>query len=245
MSQLNLFETGNNLPLPDQSQLPEIRIEPSWKLAMKDEFEQEYFKALKNFLLTEKQDKRIIYPPGQKIFAAFDYTPFDKVKVIIIGQDPYHGAGQANGLCFSVSDGVPHPPSLQNIFKELQADLNITVPRSGSLEPWARQGVLLLNAILTVRANEPASHRNRGWEQFTDEVIRTLSAKKNGLVFILWGNFARSKKIMIDTTKHFVLEAAHPSPFSAHSGFFGCKHFSRTNEILIREGLSPIDWKLI
>lgn len=244
MSQLHLFDSGAELHGSGNDPFPSVKMEPSWKLALLDEFEQDYFKSLIAFLKNEKQNNQVIYPNGSHIFAAFDYTPFDKVKVVIIGQDPYHGSGQANGLCFSVNSGVQQPPSLQNIFKEIKDDLGFDVPKSGNLEKWSRQGVLLLNAILTVRANQPASHRNQGWEKFTDEVIRVLSAKKTGLVFLLWGNFARSKKNMIDTTKHYVLEAAHPSPFSAYNGFFGCKHFSRTNEILIRDGQTPIDWSL-
>lgn len=222
----------------------EIQIEPTWKSALNEEFEKDYFNNLRSFLKTEKQNGQVIYPPGNKIFAAFSNTPFDKVKVVIIGQDPYHGPGQANGLCFSVSDGIRQPPSLQNIFKEINVDLGMEIPVSGNLEPWTKQGVLLLNAILTVRANTPASHQNKGWEQFTDEAIRTLSAKRSGIVFILWGKYAQQKEVLIDTFKHYILKAPHPSPFSAHTGFMGCKHFSQTNELLMQQKLEPIDWSI-
>ncbi|HET7819189.1 MAG TPA: uracil-DNA glycosylase [Bacteroidia bacterium] len=218
-------------------------IEESWKTALKEEFNSEYFKTLKAFLIQERS-KNIIYPPASKIFNAFNLTPLDKVKVVIIGQDPYHGAGQANGLCFSVSEGIPQPPSLQNIFKEINSDLGFPIPKSGNLEPWAKQGVLLLNATLTVRANQAGSHQKMGWEYFTDAVIKYLSDKKIGLVFLLWGKFAQAKEILIDKTKHHILKAAHPSPFSVHSGFFGCKHFSKTNEFLKQQGLEEIDWRI-
>lgn len=220
-----------------------VAIEDSWYNLLQDEFEKDYFIQLKSFLKTEKE-KYTIYPPGNKIFSAFNHTPVNKVKVVIIGQDPYHGEGQANGLCFSVSDGIKHPPSLVNIFKELNNDLNIPMPKSGNLEKWANQGVLLLNAILTVRANQPGSHQKQGWEEFTDTVIKKLSEHKDGLIFLLWGKFAQEKAALIDNTKHFILKAAHPSPFSAYNGFFGCKHFSKTNEILVNRGLKPIDWNL-
>ncbi len=218
-------------------------IEESWKKYLKAEFEAHYFAQLKDFLLDEKSKYRI-FPPGAKIFNAFNSTPFDKVKVVIIGQDPYHGVGQANGLCFSVSDGIKQPPSLQNIFKELNQDLNIPMPQSGNLEPWAKQGVLLLNTTLTVRESMAASHQGKGWEQFTDAVIRAISEYKEGVVFLLWGKFAQSKIPLIDTHKHFILQAAHPSPFSAYNGFFGCRHFSKTNAILVENGSTPIDWKI-
>lgn len=218
-------------------------IDESWKKVLTEEFQSDYFKSLKEFLITERK-KYIIYPPASKIFSSFNYTPFDKVKVVIIGQDPYHGDGQANGLCFSVNDGVPQPPSLQNIFKELNSDLNLPVPKTGNLESWAKQGVLLLNATLTVRANQPGSHQKQGWEQFTDSAIKILSDKKKGLVFLLWGKFAQAKEILIDTSKHHILKAPHPSPFSVHSGFFGCKHFSKTNALLKQEGLKEINWKI-
>ncbi|MBL0343160.1 MAG: uracil-DNA glycosylase [Bacteroidetes bacterium] len=203
-----------------------------------------YFKELKQFLLDEKAGGQLIYPQGSHIFNAFNHTPFDKVKVVIIGQDPYHGAGQANGLCFSVSEGISQPPSLKNIFKELNADLGLDFPDSGNLEQWADQGVLLLNATLTVRAGQPGSHQNRGWEQFTNAVIRSISEQKSGVIFLLWGKFAQAKEAIIDTGKHFLLKAAHPSPFSAYNGFFGCRHFSKVNEILIQSKRSPINWRL-
>ena len=218
-------------------------IEESWKESLLKEFQSAYFTELKKFLVEEKQ-KFVVYPPGKYIFSAFNHTPFDKIKVVVIGQDPYHGAGQANGLCFSVSPGIRQPPSLQNIFKEVQNDMGFPIAKSGNLEPWADQGVLLLNATLTVRANQAGSHQNKGWEQFTDAVIKELSAKKEGLIFILWGRYAQAKEIIIDTSKHHILKAAHPSPFSAYNGFFGCKHFSRTNEILKMKGLQEIDWKI-
>ena len=218
-------------------------IEESWKTALKEEFNSEYLKTLKAFLI-EERSKNIVYPPASKIFNAFNLTPLDKVKVVIIGQDPYHGAGQANGLCFSVSEGIPQPPSLQNIFKEINSDLGFPIPKSGNLEPWAKQGVLLLNATLTVRANQAGSHQKMGWEYFTDAVIKYLSDKKKGLVFLLWGKFAQAKEILIDKTKHHILKAAHPSPFSVHSGFFGCKHFSKTNEFLIQQGLEEVEWRI-
>ncbi|MBI9038830.1 MAG: uracil-DNA glycosylase [Bacteroidales bacterium] len=218
-------------------------IEESWKNILKDQFNSDYFFDLKKFLIEEKK-KYNIYPPGSSMFSAFDLTPFNNVKVIIIGQDPYHGAGQAHGLCFSVPEGVKNPPSLKNIFKELYNDLRIPPSENGNLENWAMQGVLLLNATLSVRANQAGSHQNKGWEIFTDSVIKTLSEKKTGLVFILWGNYAKAKEKIIDSNKHYVLKAAHPSPFSAYSGFFGCKHFSKTNEILKNSGLQEIDWRL-
>lgn len=222
----------------------EVKIEPSWKEVLKDEFVKDYFLHLTTFLKAEIATKKIIYPPGSLIFNAFEKTPFDKVKVVIIGQDPYHNPGQAHGLSFSVPDGVPPPPSLKNIFKELHDDLGIAIPRSGNLEKWAEQGVLLLNASLTVRENEPGSHARVGWITFTNEVIRKISDQKSGIVFLLWGNFAQEKQELIDEGKHFVLKAAHPSPLSAHRGFLGCKHFSTTNQLLMQEGITPIDWKL-
>lgn len=217
------------------------KIEESWKKVLIDEFNKPYFLALKEFLVEEKQ-KYTVYPAGANIFNAFACTPFDQVKVVIIGQDPYHGPGQAHGLSFSVQDGIQKPPSLQNIFKELHEDVGKEIPESGNLESWARQGVMLLNATLTVRANQPGSHQKHGWEQFTDSVIKTLSDKKSGLVFLLWGRFAQDKAALIDSSKHYILKAAHPSPFSAYNGFFGCKHFSKTNEILQSQGKTPINW---
>lgn len=222
----------------------DVKIEPSWKAVMEEEFQQPYFAQIANHLKTEKQMGKTIYPPGRLIFNAFEQTPFDRVKVVLLGQDPYHGPGQAHGLCFSVPAGVAFPPSLVNIFRELHDDLGVPVPRSGDLSPWARQGVLLLNAILTVRAGEPASHSKIGWERFTDAVIRKISELKSGVVFLLWGRFAQSKEVLIDTSKHHVLKAAHPSPYSAERGFFGCRHFSKTNAILMQQKQSPIDWRL-
>ncbi len=219
------------------------KINQSWKEILSSEFQSEYFKNLKEFLVEEKK-KFTIYPPGSRIFAAFDYTPFDNIKVVIIGQDPYHGAGQANGLCFSVNDNIKKPPSLVNIFKELNKDLDILIPKNGNLEKWAKQGVLLINATLTVRAHQPGSHQKKGWEQFTNSIIKKISDKKSDLVFLLWGRFAQEKEELIDTSKHFVLKAPHPSPFSANRGFLGCKHFSKTNEILKSKNKKEIDWSL-
>lgn len=219
-----------------------VNISKSWLEPLDKEFKAPYFTELKSFLVQEKK-QYVIYPPGSKIFAAFDHTPFDNIKVVIIGQDPYHGPGQANGLCFSVSPGIRKPPSLENIFKELKDDLGIPVPDSGNLEPWADQGVLLLNATLTVRANQAGSHQRKGWEIFTDAVIKEISERKKGVVFLLWGKYAHSKEELIDKEKHFILKAAHPSPL-ARGAFFGCKHFSKTNEILKSQGIGPIDWRI-
>ncbi|MBM3404420.1 MAG: uracil-DNA glycosylase [Bacteroidetes bacterium] len=218
-------------------------IEVGWKDLLTDEFNAEYFLFLKEFLLEEKK-KFPVYPPGTLIFNAFNLTPFPEVKVIILGQDPYHGHGQAHGLCFSVPAGISKPPSLVNIFKEIQDDLGIPPPTHGNLEKWARQGVLLLNATLTVRANIAGSHQNKGWERFTDSVIRHLSGQREKLIFVLWGNFAIAKESLIDKQKHYILKAAHPSPLSASKGFFGCRHFSKINEILRSNNLQEIDWKL-
>ena len=222
----------------------DVKIEDSWKKVLKDEFTKDFFLQIVTFIKTEKAAGKIIYPPGSLLFNAFDKTPFDKVKVVLLGQDPYHNPGQAHGLSFSVPKGIQKPPSLQNIFKELKSDLGMEIPADGNLEKWASQGVLLLNASLTVRQNEPGSHSKIGWLQFTDAVIKKISAEKKGVVFLLWGRFAQDKQPLIDETKHHVLKAAHPSPFSADKGFFGCKHFSKTNEFLMQEGLQPIDWKL-
>ncbi len=223
----------------------DVQMEESWKQELKQEFTKAYFQQIVAFLKTEKIQGKIIYPPGSLIFNAFTQTPFHQVKVVIIGQDPYHGQGQAHGLCFSVQDGIQPPPSLINIYKEIQSDLGIGMPaRHGNLSKWAQQGVLLLNAFLTVRANEPASHSKIGWEEFTNTVIKKISDEKKGVVFLLWGKFAQEKQSLIDETKHHVLKAAHPSPFSADKGFFGCKHFSKTNELLLSEGSDPVDWKL-
>ncbi len=218
-------------------------IHPGWKTVLSDQFEAPYFMELKNFLISEKQ-KHLVYPPGNLIFNAFDQTPFDEVKVVVIGQDPYHGPGQAHGLCFSVPDGVKPPPSLVNIFKEINSDLGISVPEHGNLEAWAKQGVLLINATLTVRANMAGSHQGKGWEIFTDAVIKAISDKKEGVVFLLWGKYAQAKSPLIDAHKHLILKSAHPSPFSAYAGFMGCGHFSKTNNYLKSIGKKEIDWKL-
>ena len=224
----------------------DVKIEPSWKEALKNEFSKPYFLEIVTFLKIEKNNGKTIYPPGPLIFNAFNQTPFDKVKVVILGQDPYHNPGQAHGLSFSVPNGIKPPPSLVNIYKEIQKDVDIPMPAGyGNLTKWAEQGVLLLNAILTVRANEPASHAKNGWMNFTDAVITKISDEKKGVIFLLWGKFAHEKQLLIDETKHFVLKAAHPSPFSADKGFFGCKHFSKTNELLTNQGLTPINWKLL
>ena len=220
-----------------------VRIEESWKEALAGEFEKDYFRELVSELHREKAAGTVIYPPGPLIFNAFDKTPLPSLKVVILGQDPYHNPGEAMGLSLSVPDGVRIPPSLRNIFKEIESDLGIRMSGSSNLEPWARQGVLLLNSILTVRAGAAASHRSLGWEYFTDAVIRCISERCEGIVFLLWGRYARSKAVLIDSSRHHVLEAAHPSPL-AGGAFFGCRHFSRTNELLIAEGRSPIDWKL-
>ena len=222
----------------------DVKIEASWKEILGQEFSKPYFLQLVSFLKIERASGKIIYPPGQLIFNAFNTTPFDKVKVLILGQDPYHGPGQAHGLCFSVPRGITPPPSLVNIFKELQSDIGLIPPSHGNLTHWAEQGVMLLNASLTVRANEPMSHANIGWAEFTNTVISKISLLKKNVVFILWGMFAQEKQALIDETKHYLLKAAHPSPFSADKGFFGCRHFSRTNEWLTKHGLDPIDWKL-
>ncbi|MGZ5243125.1 MAG: uracil-DNA glycosylase [Bacteroidia bacterium] len=226
----------------------DLKIEPklhhSWKKALEEEFGKAYFAELKKFLEKENAAGQTVYPLEVNIFTAFNLTPFDEVKVVLLGQDPYHGPKQAHGLSFSVLDGITPPPSLKNIFKELQADLGVEIPKSGDLTKWAKEGVFLLNAILTVRAQKPASHQKKGWEDFTDAVIKTLSDKREGLVYILWGKFAQSKEVLIDTKKHYVLKAAHPSPFSADKGFFGSKPFSKTNKILEKLGKEPIDWDL-
>ncbi|HUI32247.1 MAG: uracil-DNA glycosylase [Dysgonamonadaceae bacterium] len=218
-----------------------VKIEESWKNILKDEFEKPYFKLLTQFIREEYSSQQI-YPPAKLIFNAFDQCPFDQVKVVIIGQDPYHNPGQANGLCFSVNDGVQIPPSLFNIYKEIKDDLGKNIPKSGNLERWSKQGVLLLNATLTVRAHQAGSHQGKGWEQFTDTVIDKLSNKRENLVFILWGSFAQRKGENIDANRHLILKSPHPSPLSAHRGFFGNQHFSRSNDYLIRHGREPIDW---
>jgi uracil-DNA glycosylase len=223
----------------------DVKIDPSWKEVLKNEFSQPYFLQIVTFLKTEKAAGKIIYPPGSLIFNAFEQTPFDKVKVVLLGQDPYHGASQAHGLSFSVQKGIKPPPSLVNMYKEIQSDLGVEMPNNyGNLITWAQQGVLLLNSSLTVRAGEPNSHAKCGWANFTDTVIQKISDKKSGVVFLLWGKFAQDKQALIDETKHYVLKAAHPSPFSADKGFFGCKHFSQVNKILVNNGIAPIDWKI-
>ena len=219
-----------------------VRIEDSWREVLQPEFDKPYFELLTSFVRHEYQTKRC-FPPARLIFNAFDSCPFDKVRVVIIGQDPYHDVGQAQGLCFSVPDGIAIPPSLQNIYKELQQELGIPIPHSGNLQHWAEQGVLLLNATLTVEAHHPGSHQNKGWEELTDAAIAALNAKREHLVFMLWGAYAKRKGQVIDARKHLVLTAAHPSPLSAYNGFFGCGHFVKANEYLVRHGQQPIDWK--
>lgn len=222
----------------------DVAIDQSWKQQLTDEFEKPYFEQIVGFLKEEKKQGKVIYPPGPQIFNAFSTTPFHTVKVVIIGQDPYHNPGQAHGLCFSVADGVQPPPSLVNIFKEIQSDLGVAISNSGNLEKWARQGVLLLNASLTVEAHQANSHSQIGWHTFTDEVIRKVSEGKEHVVFMLWGRFAQNKSVLIDGSKHLVLKAAHPSPLSAYNGWFGCGHFSKANAYLREHGQPPIDWSL-
>lgn len=223
----------------------EIQLEYSWKNQLYDTFNQPYFLSLKSFLINEKAQKKVIFPKGSQIFNAYNSTPFDAVKVVILGQDPYHGVGQAHGLCFSVQFGIKPPPSLQNIYKELKNCYpEFEIPTHGNLQTWANQGVFLLNSILTVEANKPASHQKKGWETFTDASISALSKNREGLIFMLWGNFAQQKSALIDESKHTILKAAHPSPFSAHNGFFGCKHFLLANQILKQQNKNEIDWQL-
>ncbi|WP_339877168.1 uracil-DNA glycosylase [uncultured Algoriphagus sp.] len=219
----------------------EVKIEPSWKSALDYLFEKKYFKDLVSFVKDEYATTKV-YPPGKEIFNAFNHTPIDSVKVVILGQDPYHGPGQAHGLSFSVKPGVPFPPSLQNIFKEIETDLGKPMPSNGDLTRWAEQGVFLLNATLTVRAHQAASHQKKGWEEFTDEVIRKISDSCEHVVFMLWGSYAQKKSILIDSSKHLVLKAPHPSPLSSYRGFFGCQHFSKANNYLISNGMKPINW---
>lgn len=221
-----------------------LQLEPSWKARVGDYFDRPEMIALREFLLAEKRAGKRIYPPGPQIFAALDATPYDAVKVVILGQDPYHGPGQAHGLCFSVRPGVSVPPSLQNIFTEIENDLGVPRPDHGCLTPWARRGVLLLNSVLTVQAGMPGSHQGKGWEGFTDRVIDELNRGREGLVFLLWGAYAQAKGRLIDTRRHCVLKAPHPSPFSAHRGFLGCRHFSKVNQYLEAEGRTPVDWSL-
>ncbi|MDB5284938.1 MAG: uracil-DNA glycosylase [Bacteroidota bacterium] len=222
---------------------PSVQIEDSWKKLLQEEFDKPYFPLIRQFIVQKKHLGKKVFPPGPLIFNAFNLTPLNQLKVVIIGQDPYHGAGQAHGLCFSVPLGVKPPPSLVNIFKEIKADLGITPPNHGNLEKWAKQGVLLLNASLTVNEGEANSHAQSGWHTFTDAVIKKISDEKEGIVFLLWGKFAQDKAALIDGSKHFILKAAHPSPFSAHM-FTGCKHFSKTNELLAKQGKQSIDWSL-
>lgn len=219
-----------------------VAIHDSWKSRLQPEFEKPYFKSLTGFL-KEEYNNYTCYPKGSRIFAAFDYCPFEDTRVVIIGQDPYHGPGQANGLCFSVHQGIPHPPSLINIFKELENDLNLPYPQNGNLERWAEQGVLLLNATLTVRAHQAGSHQNKGWEQFTDAVIKTISNEKEGVVFMLWGGYAKKKGAVVNKQRHHVLMSGHPSPLSANRGYwFGNNHFSKCNELLLNQGETPVKW---
>lgn len=223
----------------------DVKIEESWKHVLQDEFRKAYFKELSDWIKTEIQSGKTIYPAGNQIFNAFEQTPFDRLKVVLIGQDPYHNPGQAHGLSFSVQNGIKPPPSLVNIFKEIYTDLGLRLsPNYGNLTQWAQQGVLLLNAALTVRANEPGSHAKIGWAPFTDAVIQTISVQKTNVVFLLWGKFAQEKQILIDDQKHCILKAAHPSPFSVEKGFYGSRHFSKTNEYLVKHGIDPIDWNL-
>ncbi|HTF16307.1 MAG TPA: uracil-DNA glycosylase [Burkholderiales bacterium] len=231
-------------PGPESAIDDRVRLEPSWKARLLPEFSQAYMQGLREFLNKEKSAGKVIYPRGPEYFAALAHTPFDKVKVVILGQDPYHGPKQAHGLCFSVRPGVEIPPSLQNIFIELKNDLGIEPPNHGHLTHWAEQGVLLLNATLSVEAGKAGSHQNRGWEKFTDAVIDVLNREREGLVFVLWGSYAQKKGAFIDTGKHLVLSGPHPSPLSAHRGFFGCKHFSKINGYLKAHGRAPIDWRL-
>lgn len=221
-----------------------IKLEPTWKQQLESEFTLPYMQNLKQFLVEEKQSGKTIYPRGQDIFAALDLTPFDQVKVVILGQDPYHGPNQAHGLCFSVQKGVRIPPSLVNIYKELNTDLGLPIPQHGCLTHWAEQGVLLLNAVLTVQAHMAASHQGKGWEQFTDKIIHRLNDEREHLVFMLWGSYAQRKAQFVDTHKHLVLKAVHPSPLSAHRGFLGCKHFSQCNDYLKSHGIETIDWSV-
>lgn len=227
-----------------KDQKSELKLNPSWKKKLQSEFDQDYMKKLQTFLASEHKSSKTIYPKNEEYFAALNHTDFDKVKVVIVGQDPYHGPGQAHGLSFSVREGVRFPPSLLNIFKELKGDLGLDMPTSGSLEKWAKQGVLLLNAVLTVEDGKAASHQGQGWERFTDKIIHVLNEEREGVVFILWGAYAQKKAAFVDRNKHFVIESVHPSPLSAHRGFFGTKPFSKANTYLKSKGLAEIDWSL-
>lgn len=243
----------SNSSSPDQSpsssiSAPEqrlVKMEESWRKRLAPEFEKDYMKKLSDFLRTQKKLGKVIYPPAPQIFRAFDATPFEQVKVVIIGQDPYHGPGQAHGLCFSVGQGVAFPPSLQNIFKELNNDLKLPLPKSGDLSPWTQQGVLLLNSVLTVENGKAAAHQGRGWEQFTDQVIHLVNEGRESVAFLLWGSYAQKKAAYVDRKRHLVIESPHPSPLSAHRGFFGSKPFSRINQFLKKTGQSEIDWSLL
>lgn len=221
-----------------------IQLQQSWLSRLQGQFDQQYMQQLREFLVTRKQHRAVIYPPGSQIFNALNSTPFDQVRVVILGQDPYHGPGQAHGLCFSVLPGVRIPPSLANIYREIQSDLDITSPAHGNLQSWANQGVLLLNAVLTVERGQAGSHQGKGWETFTDAVVQLLTDGREGVVFMLWGSYAQKKGAVIDRSKHLVLQASHPSPLSAHRGFLGCKHFSRANDYLLRQQVEPIDWSV-
>ena len=220
-----------------------VKMDESWKKVLAPEFEKEYFDGIKKHIIKDINEGKTVYPPGKLIFNAFNLTPFDKLKVVIVGQDPYHGPGQAMGLCFSVPENIAIPASLKRIYKELHDDVGIKIPDHGDLTYWAKQGVFLINAVLTVIAKKPGSHKNIGWQQFTDSVIKTISDKKEGVVFLLWGNFAKAKKSLIDQSKHYILESPHPSPL-AGNGFFGNHHFSKTNELLVKQGKTPIDWQV-
>lgn len=231
--------------MPSEIDIDKVQLNTSWKAELFEEFGREYFTHLVHFLKQEKRSKKTIYPPGNEIFAALNAVNFEDVRVVIIGQDPYHGPGQANGLCFSVRDGIAHPPSLINIFKELESDLGLPYPSSGDLSAWANQGVLLLNAVLTVEAHKAGSHQQKGWEKFTDAIIAKLSSRREKIVFLLWGGYAKNKGKIIDQNRHMVLTSGHPSPLSANRGYwFGNKHFSKTNEYLVSQGLKPIDWNV-
>lgn len=221
-----------------------IQLQQSWLSRLQGQFDQQYMQKLREFLVTRKQHRAVIYPPGSQIFNALNSTSFDQVRVVILGQDPYHGPGQAHGLCFSVLPGVRIPPSLANIYREIQSDLDITSPAHGNLQSWANQGVLLLNAVLTVERGQAGSHQGKGWETFTDAVVQLLTDGREGVVFMLWGSYAQKKGAVIDRSKHLVLQASHPSPLSAHRSFLGCKHFSRANDYLLRQQVEPIDWSV-
>ena len=236
--------TAESEAIDEQETNTNVQLDPSWLAVIGDEFNKPYMVELKQYLQQQKQQRKIIYPPGKWIFNALNSTPFDKVKVVILGQDPYHGPNQAHGLCFSVLPGVRFPPSLQNIYKELNNDLGINPPNHGSLQRWAEQGVLLLNATLTVERGNAGSHQGKGWEQFTDAIVNALNEKRAGLVFLLWGSYAQKKGEFIHRDRHLVLQAPHPSPFSANRGFFGCRHFSKANEYLVAQGKTPIDWAI-